>query len=259
MFYETDHSLYGDMLKIQSGADFNFPAHLHNSFELITVTDGEMMVTIDKKQYTVTPDTAVLVFPNQIHELCTPRYSRHSLCIFSSQLVQGYSKVFLNFLPESNLFTPQRFYLRELLDMNNGENILRTKGLLYCLCAEFDEAAVYRERNIESADLLQRIFDFVESNYNKNCSLDALAAFTSYHSVYLSRYFKQSTGLTFTDYVNRHRINMASYILKNTQKKILAVAYDCGFDSLRSFNRNFKAIMGTTPKEYRSEISDSPI
>ena len=124
--------------------------------------------------------------------------------------------------------------------------------MLYSLCGEFDKgAAYYAKRKKESDGLLPRIFHFVESNYGADCSLSALSSDTSYNYVYLSRYFKERTGIPYTEYVNRYRINQACYFIGNTEKNMLNIAFECGFDSLRSFNRNFARIMGITPGEYR--------
>lgn len=251
MFYESQNSLYSDLLKIEAGKDFSFPPHLHSSFEFIVLTDGEMTVTVDKKQYKIKKGEALLIFPNQTHSLVTNEHSSHILCIFSSKLVQGYSNVFLSRLPIDHKFSPDRFYIDQLSDFGSLSNSLKAKGLLYSLCAEFDKNAVYEERRNKKEDLLSKIFQFVESNYNKCCTLEALAEHTSYHSVYLSRYFKQCTGLTYTDYVNRYRVNEAGYALKNSDNTVLRIAFECGFDSLRTFNRNFKKITGMTPAEFK--------
>ncbi len=253
MFYQSENSLHGDLIKLESGCDFSFPTHLHSSFELITVTEGSMAVTVDKKQYHLTPGEALLVFPNQPHSLQTEAHSKHLVCIFSPQLIRAFSATFLHKLPDSHRFSPAPFYLERLAAMEGNEGLLQVKGLLYSLCAEFDRTATYHPKESSGADLLQRIFGFVESNYGGDCSLEALAQHTSYHVVYLSRYFKQCTGLTFTEHVNRYRINQATYMLRNTQQKVLDIAYDCGFDSLRSFNRNFKKVTGLTPGEYRGD------
>ena len=253
MFYQSDNSFDSDLLKIESGNNFSFPPHLHGSFELIVVTEGEMSVTVDENQYTLTPGKAILIFPDQVHALSTERQSRHTLCIFSSQLVRAYNNVFKTKLPTDNLFTVDPFYVEQLSSQHECHSILQMKGLLYSVCAEFDAQATYKEKENKKQDLLPNIFSFVENNYKGNCSLVALSEQLSYHSVYLSRYFKQRTGIAFTEYVNLYRINEAAYILKNSQKKILDVAYECGFDSLRSFNRNFKQLMGKTPNEYRNQ------
>ena len=251
MFYQS--SLVS--LLFRHHVNHNFPLHLHENFELITVKDGEMTVTVDKIEYHLKKGSAILVFPNQPHSLHTSTYSEDQICIFSLHLVEEYKNMILNKLPKSNLFYPNPFYLEALFSLDNNPNIFKTKGLLYSICAEFDDTAEYKEKKIESKGLLIRIFEFIEKNHAKQCDLRTLSNQISYHEVYLSRYFKQHTGLTFSDYVNRYRINESTYILKKTQKKILEVALDCGFTSLRSFNRNFKAIIGLTPNEYRAQYN----
>jgi AraC-like DNA-binding protein len=253
MFYQSENSLRSDLIKVETGRDFSFPTHLHGSFELVTVTEGVLTVTVDKMQYALTPGKALLIFPNQPHSFYTEAHSHHLVCIFSPQLIRAFGGTFRHKFPESNLFLPDGFYLQKLAELRTQQaGILEVKGLLYSLCALFDKTAVYRERENTKADLLMRIFAFVEEHFNRDCSLEALSAETAYHGVYLSRYFKQCTGLSFTDHVNRYRINEAMYLLKNTPKKVLDIAYDCGFDSLRSFNRNFKKIVGMTPVGYRN-------
>ncbi|MBR2354155.1 MAG: AraC family transcriptional regulator [Clostridia bacterium] len=256
MFYESKNSLRTDLLKTETGIDFHFPPHLHGSYELILVTEGEMTVTVGETEYTLTQGRAILIFPNQIHSLRTPRHSRHLLCIFSEKLVQSFSKSVSEKIPTDNLFSPSPFYLDRLYSLYSAPasfNESDIKGLLYSLCGEFDRGAVYEERPHNREDLLARIFAFVETHYASDCSLEALSAHISYHYVYLSRFFKEQTGISFTDYVNRYRINEAGYLLKNTDRSILQTAYDCGFDSLRSFNRNFKKIIGIPPVQYRKK------
>ena len=254
MFYEFKNSLVADDFKIETNVDFSFPAHLHGSFEFITVTEGELEVTVDGKLYTVTPSNALLVFPNQVHKFETKHHSRHFLCIFSPKLVAAYGKVYLSKVPLNNSFTPSRSFISSLETTKDGFSILNVKGILYSLCAEFDKNAEYKERDAENQGLLSRIFKFVETNYAGDCSLAALSEQISYHYVYLSKFFKECTGSPFTDYVCRYRISEACYLLQNSEQTILKTAYECGFDSLRSFNRNFKKIVGKTPSEYKDTI-----
>ena len=162
MFYESEHSRSGEQLKVMHGVNFSFPSHLHGNFELITVLDGEMTVSIDKKQYLLTPGRAVLVFPNQIHELHTETASSHLLCIFSPQLVHAYSSACLNRIPVCAEFTPEPFYLRQLARLKEQPGVLQAKSCLYGLCADFDAGTEYMSRDHEREDLLQRIFQHPE-------------------------------------------------------------------------------------------------
>lgn len=228
LFYQSNNSLRSDLLKIQIGTNFSFPEHLHGGFEFVTVLDGELEVTVDKKQYTLSAGQAVLVFPNQVHALHTPVHSSHVLCIFSPQLVRAYSNVYRGKIPCNPMFVPERSCAEQLLRLKDDHNELRAKGLLYSLCGEFDSTAVYCDRDSRADDLLLKIFRFVEEHYGGDCSLSALSEHTAYHSVYLSRYFKRAAGISFTSHVNRYRVSEAAYRLCNGQKKILDIAYECG-------------------------------
>lgn len=258
MFYESYNSMQNDQMRIDVGLNMCFPSHFHSSFEFITVTEGEMWVTVDKNKYLITPGKGILVFPNQNHSLHTEHYCRYLFCIFSSQFVQAYRNVFQSMRPENPTFAIENFHVQQLLALKKNKNLLQIKGILYSLCALLDQNTTYYKFNSKKEELLFEIFQFVENNYLNDCTLSALAAQTGYHSVYLSRYFKQHTEQTFSDYVNHYRIYEAAYYLQNSDKKILDVAFACGYDSLRSFNRSFKRILHTTPSKYRSHIITVP-
>lgn len=251
MFYQNHLSLATEGLKLENGIDFSYPTHLHSSFELIVVTEGEMDVTVDEKKYTLHEEEAVLIFPNQLHQLKTDKHSCHFLCIFPPNIIQAYSKTYTARVPVDNSFRPSFSDVERLASMTKNDSLFKLKGCLYSLCSQFDDTAEYVEKSVTDDGLIQKIFKFVEMNFNSDCTLEALSKHTSYHYVYLSKFFKRCTGISFTDYVNRYRISEACYILKNSSQTIIKTAYDCGFDSLRSFNRNFKHIMGVTPSAYQ--------
>jgi len=251
MFYEKENSLITDDFKYYMVNKFGFPPHLHRNFELITPLDHVKKVSIDAQEYTLYPGEAVLIFPNQIHSLFPSEKDSQFLCLFSPNMVQAYSNIYQTKIPENNLFQIDLSYVQRLQQANDEKNMLMIKGLLYQLCGEFHRNAVYQNRKNDKDALIEQIFEFVENNYISECSLDDLAKQVGYHYVYLSKYFKRYTGMSFTEYVNRHRINEACYLLKNTDESILKIAYDCGFHSLRSFNRNFKSAIQITPQTYR--------
>jgi AraC-like DNA-binding protein/mannose-6-phosphate isomerase-like protein (cupin superfamily) len=260
MFYEAANSMKTSLWKLETGENFVFPPHLHASFEWITVKEGCLCVKVDGVPYEIGEGEALLIFPHQVHSFEPSSYNRHLLCIFPPTLVKSYARRVQGKTPTDNRFSPTPFYTARIAahaDAHDDASEEEIKGILYALCAEFDRGRVYAEGREESEGLLAKIFHFVESNYEGACTLDALAAHTSYHYVYLSRYFKRCVGMSFTEYVNRYRINEAGYLLKNTEATVISIALDCGFDSLRSFNRNFKRVMGMTPVEYRGRGKDT--
>ncbi len=255
MLYQTQHSVRADNVTLERGSDLNFPTHIHSSFEIIVATSGEMEINVSGNQYTLKEGESVLIFPNQIHEIKTVKSSSHMICIFSPQLVRAYSKIFEAKIPKSHKFKLDKFYIDKISEINAKKSTIELKGLLYSICAEFDKNAEYIEFKGDKKNLLFKIFKFVEENYKGECSLYDLAKETTYNYVYLSKHFSKNTGITYTEYVNRYRVNDASYLLTNTNRTMLDIAYECGFDCLRSFNRSFKNIMGVSPSDYKKQKS----
>jgi YesN/AraC family two-component response regulator len=240
-----------DLVRYEDGSNLNFPSHIHSSFEIVVITKGELQIILNDKEETLREGECALIFPNQIHAFKTEKSSQHMICIFSPQLVRAYGKIFDFKVPKRNKFVLDKFYQDKIREIKDITNTMELKGILYSICAEFDKQAEYVEAKADKNNLLFTIFKFVEENYAKECSLYSLADKTSYNYVYLSKHFSKCTKMTYTEYVNRYRINEACYLLINTNNTMLDIAYECGFDCLRSFNRNFKKIMGVSPTEYK--------
>jgi AraC-like DNA-binding protein len=68
-----------------------------------------------------------------------------------------------------------------------------------------------------------------------------------------SRFFKRSTGNSFTDFVNRVRINSACHLLMQTDHYVTDICYQVGFNNVANFNRRFLEIKGMTPTEFRRQ------
>ena len=250
MFYQFNHIGSSDYFVKEYGEDFSFPPHMHLCFEFISVLDGEMKVTVDGKENVLHRGESLLIFPNQLHSLESVK-SRHMLCIFSPELVRAYSSKIEKSLPESNRFAPDEYLIESLNRIDEESSLIAKKGILYSLCASFDENAAYIPRKVGQKGLLSKIFAFVEQNFAGECTLEELSTQIGYDYAYLSRSFKKSTGISYVSYLNIYRINRACYLLDNTDLSILQCALESGYSSLRTFNRNFKSHLGISPAEYR--------
>jgi AraC-like DNA-binding protein len=252
MFYEYNHLGSPDYMKVEKGENFSFPPHLHQCFELITLFSGEMEITVDKKIFKIKKGEALLIFPNQIHSLYSQK-SEHMLCIFSPKLVQSFWVKLSGKIPENNKFYPDDYLLSSLAKITPESKTAEKKGILYSLCGQFDKDANYKKRESDKKDLLYKIFSFVDDYYKTDCSLEKLSHTIGYDYSYISRYFKKTVGLSFNSYVNHYRLSSACYLLENTESPIINCAYESGFVSLRTFNRNFKSYFKITPQEYRNK------
>lgn len=72
---------------------------------------------------------------------------------------------------------------------------------------------------------------------------------------YFCKLFKKATGLTFTDYLSRVRIEKAKNLLLNPNLRVSEIAYEVGFQSLTHFNRMFRKLAGQSPTHYRAALA----
>lgn len=252
MIYEFSNFGITQDFFTKSGENLSFYEHMHNSFELFLVTDGEMTVYVNETKYTLSKGEATLIFPNQGHSFSSTR-SKHTYWLFSQELIKAFSSQVLYKVPKSNKFTPSSAVLDLLCKTKEGDSLLKKKGALYALLSEFDEKAEYIEKDRLNLRFLDKALNFVENNYTGDCSLSNASAQLGYSYSYISKYFQKSFGISFNSFVNQFRISKACYLLKNTDMSILECSIECGYTSVYSFMRNFKSICNVTPSEYREK------
>jgi AraC-like DNA-binding protein/ligand-binding sensor protein len=108
----------------------------------------------------------------------------------------------------------------------------------------------------ESAEppAVARARQFIQENQAEDISLGQVAKAVNMSAFYFCKVFKKVTGLNFTDYVSRVRIEKARNLLLNRNLRVSEIAYEVGFQSLTHFNRVFKKITGQSPTEYRGQL-----
>jgi AraC-like DNA-binding protein len=104
--------------------------------------------------------------------------------------------------------------------------------------------------NVHAQNLMYSI-DYIEQNYNKNIMLDELAKLSGMSVSHFCHIFKKFSGLAPMEYIVRIRIAAAKQLLKVTNKKVVEISLECGFNCLSNFNRSFKIYTGVSPRIYR--------
>ncbi len=95
---------------------------------------------------------------------------------------------------------------------------------------------------------------FISQHQDEEMSLRQVAGAVNTSAFYFCKMFKQATGLTFTDYLARVRIEKVKNLLINPHKRISEAAYEAGFQSLSQFNRVFRKIVGEAPTGWRDKL-----
>jgi AraC-like DNA-binding protein/ligand-binding sensor protein len=109
---------------------------------------------------------------------------------------------------------------------------------------------VVQEEEAESP-MIRRARAYILANQADPIDLDKVAQAMHVSTFYFCKMFKKATGLTFTDYLSRVRVEKAKTLLLNPHLRISEIAYDVGFQSLTHFNRMFRKIVGQSPTVYR--------
>ncbi len=93
---------------------------------------------------------------------------------------------------------------------------------------------------------------YMNARHQEQISLDEAARAVNVSTRQFCKVFRQATGLTFTEYLARIRVEKAKSLLLNPKLRISEVAFETGFNSISQFNRSFKRIVGDAPSRFRS-------
>ena len=129
---------------------------------------------------------------------------------------------------------------------------------IFQMLATSNEYTLLNSRPIANASLLKeqqrmhKIYHYIEMNYQKDIDVNDVAALTNLTTPAFCRYFKKSTHLTFTDFLNQYRINQAKKLLLHN-KNVTEACYESGFENLSHFNKTFKKIAGENPSHFKKK------
>lgn len=125
--------------------------------------------------------------------------------------------------------------------------------LLLVRIQEMKEAQKHQYKHDKKDRKIRSLIEYMDANYQSPLQLDNLEAFTGLNKYYLSHVFKQMTGLSIVEYLHYRRVTEAQKLLRQTDKPIADICFDCGFQSLQHFGRVFRRIAKLTPSQYRGQ------
>lgn len=235
--------------------DLSWGAHFHHAIEFCYVIDGEADFTIDGITYTATDGEAVVSMPNQIHSIKTEKTSKIQIIRIRPDLAGSFYSDHKHKVPVCSKFKVSNSALIGYGVRGIGNtNVYTVKALVYMLASDL---SVQCEEWIERpavTNIISEMVKIADTDFSTNLSLRDIAEKLNYNYAYISTEFRRVMGMTFKEYLNNCRINHACWLLKNSDLSITDVAHATGYDSIRSFNRNFIKYNEVTPVEYRNSM-----
>ena len=98
---------------------------------------------------------------------------------------------------------------------------------------------------------MNSVIRYISDNIDDDITMQGLASQLGYEYHYLSSLFNQCFSMNFKKFLNTYKVEKACALLEDREKNIISVYKECGFSSMRNFNRVFKEISGYTPSEYK--------
>lgn len=252
------------------------PLHWHDEFEIIYIKKGKGTVVVDLKSYPVSAGTLVLLLPGRLHGI--KQYENNSMeyenIIFHPNILLAkqnddcshdyFFPLFSNTISIPTFITPSLKNYKEIISCIDGaDEICKTypKAYQFALKAQlfqffyllFSDCTdtSHSQKKRRTLDKMKQIIKYIECNYMKKVTIADISKEIGLSQSHFMKYFKNTMGTSFIDYLNEYRLTMASRLLFTSDSSILDIASEVGFDNLSYFNRLFKKRFGTTPSNYR--------
>lgn len=248
-----------DYIKIEHHTDVLCPVHIHNSMEVICVTDGILEMTVSDSLRRLEKSQATIVMPFERHSFKTPTHSECFVIEFSPELTEDFTAMTKGKIPSVTVCKINSDIFR-MCDNISPEtvlgNTLTSKAILYPLLSEIYQKCAFCDGGKPHDRAFIKATRYALDNFKNGITLESVATALGIHHVYLSRMFKNCCGMSFTKYLNGLRCSYAAKLLKETSLNTSEISYESGFGSIRSFNREFKATFGITPGNFRETVAD---
>ena len=239
----------------------------HENIEIIYISKGDGVVSINGRLHEVSEGDAVVIDANRLHAIAAGKCGmthRYLIIDRAFCLLNGFDTNLLSF--EAKI-TDARvsewmerlygLYFSAQEDSRWRVLAIRTcvLELMLLLCREYATPMESSERIEHTATYVKQAIDYIRASYEKNFSLDDVAAFVGVSRYYLSREFHKYTGYSFVAYVNYTRCKMAQMLLADDRLSICEVGRRCGFENRSYFAKCFSRYVGMLPAQYREEIN----
>jgi AraC-like DNA-binding protein len=251
--------------------------HFHNYMEIGYCYDGQGELIFGERAAPYTNNTFTIIPANYLHNTVAKKGTKSSW----EYLFVDAEHFLFSAYADNPLFTKGLLarvnYNAWLLEQEKHKEIAslvldimdlyRTRHELYLECAKgLLLALLIRIANLapdtlqkpgvksESNGFLKDVIRFVNENFQNRIQVSDIAKACHLSETHFRRLFSQSMKISPLSYVNLVRVEAACKMLRSTSSPIQNIAVQCGFDTLTSFNRNFRELMGVTPQQWRRDV-----
>lgn len=246
-------------LKILINNNISIHDHYHYEAELLYIIEGEYRVRSRSQNYLLKSGDIFFTFPFDQHGYENIGKISAFIAIFPPDFTQAYSNILMTERPVSPLIDISQFHA------GFGDTLVRLAGLtahgageeiignyLTAAVGELLKVMTLEKRSKSQKNSLDKIIRHCIENFDDpSFSLEILSQMINLNRSTISHIMSKYIGVGFSKFVNSLRINRARELLRRDKLSITDIAYECGFESQRTFNRVFQDFTGMTPSILR--------
>lgn len=235
----------------------------HENIEILYITGGQGAISNNGHVLSVTKGDITVINANHLHALSSSGEAlihRYLIVDRTFCLANGFDTNAISFNMRID-DTAIRQLMEELHEtyQKPADAPYRTPEIrsivlriMTLLCRDHSTSEKQAERPERSISYVKQAIDYIRASFDKDFSLEDVAAFVGVNKCYLSREFHKYTGYPFVSYVNHTRCKMAQHLLLDPRLSIHEVGLRCGFENRSYFARSFRRYIGMLPGEYRA-------
>lgn len=228
-------------------------SHWHMEHELIACREGSAQVMLDDTMFNITQQQCIFCHSGRVHYISASPDSLLLVCLFNEKM---YDPITSPFALENPVFEDRYGILPKLSEIRHelqNQPIFfecRTEAMIGEILVDVFRGEPLRKAQWQFSDVITRykqLLNYIDLEY-EHITYQNAVQFMNMSDAYFSRYFKRQAGMTFSQYLNVVRIEKAVQLIDSAPTmKITDVMLRCGFNTIRSFNRVFRAVTGFTP------------
>ncbi|HEY5743190.1 MAG TPA: AraC family transcriptional regulator [Terrimicrobiaceae bacterium] len=182
------------------------------------------------------------------HFLCLPELSRLKLLIDSASRGVAFSSMIASQIGPLLIRLGGESGAKRLLTLLEILVLLSRDAQSHTLCTS---SYHQQQSSVEEKRRVNDVYHYLNEHFRESCSVQDVAKAAGMSPTAFSRFFRRETGRTLTEVLIELRISFACKLLRETDKNISEIAYECGYTNLANFNRQFRWRCRMTPKDYR--------
>ncbi len=235
----------------------NWQPHFHKNLEVVYCIDGRVECTVNGKTKTLEKHSFALFLSNEIHSMTPIGESTYWVGVFSEDHVNSFAKAVSGKTGDTFVFKcseiTEKLLCENLVYKREKSDKYIMKACFYALCSEYLKSITLVDRVQKSDMLMRSVTEYITNNFKENISLKSMADRIGYNYHYLSKAFKKMFEMSFPSFLNAYRADYAIGLLSETDMEVAEIAFESGFQSVRSFNEFFKKYTNMTPNEFRKK------